>query len=79
MFKTFALAAATVGILGAGVATAHAETLTVDGSYSSLDGCAADGNNGQFQSGGVLLRGEDGWRWSCDQGADGLWYMTIFR
>ncbi|MFF0635444.1 hypothetical protein ACFYTS_23420 [Nocardia sp. NPDC004151] len=79
MRKTLALAAMALGIAGLGAATAHAETLTVDGSYPTVDACASDGNNGRFQAGGVQLRGEDGWQWSCDQGWDGQWYMTIFR
>ncbi|MTE12739.1 hypothetical protein [Nocardia aurantiaca] len=79
MRKIFAVTAMALGVAGLGAATAHAETLTVDGNYASVEACAADGNNGQFQAGGVQLRGEDGWQWRCDQGNDGLWYMTIFR
>lgn len=79
MRKTLALTAMALGIAGLGAATAHAETLTVDGSYASPEACDADGSHGSFSAGGVQLRGEDGWQYRCDQGSDGLWTMTIFR
>ncbi|MFF2553299.1 hypothetical protein ACFVUS_20010 [Nocardia sp. NPDC058058] len=79
MKKTLAVTALALAAAGLGAGVAHAEELQVDGSYGSVQACDADGTNGSFQAGGVNLRGEDGWRYRCDQGNDGLWYMTIFR
>lgn len=79
MKKFVAITALALGAIGMSASIAHAEELVVDGNYGSVQACDADGSNGTFSAGGVQLRGEDGWRYRCDQGNDGLWYMTIFR
>ncbi|WP_067548461.1 hypothetical protein [Nocardia crassostreae] len=77
--KALGASAIALGAVALVAAPANAEELKVDGNYATVEACAADGNGGSFEAGGVQLRGEDGWQWRCDQGTDGLWYMTIFR
>ncbi|MEV6774572.1 hypothetical protein AB0N05_38635 [Nocardia sp. NPDC051030] len=79
MKKALATTAIALGAVAVATGAAHAETLTVEGNYATAAACDADGSGGSFTAGGVELRGEDGWKYTCDQGNDGLWYMTIFR
>ncbi|MBL1078067.1 hypothetical protein JK358_27045 [Nocardia sp. 2] len=79
MKKALAATALTAGAVALVAAPAQAEELIVDGSYATYGDCDLDGASGSFQAGGVELRGQDGWLYRCDQGADGRFYMTIFR
>ncbi|OBK23648.1 hypothetical protein A5634_05270 [Mycobacterium asiaticum] len=67
------------GILAAGgalfttaVALANAEGMQVEGSYATMTACQADGPH-------VRSTHHDGAyaQWSCQQGADGHWYLHL--
>ncbi|MGI9126243.1 MAG: hypothetical protein ACR2JM_16065 [Mycobacterium sp.] len=59
-------------ILSLGLGTAAADTIQVEGSYSTLEACQVDGphvqiteNNGAYTT------------WNCQQGDDGLYYLFL--
>jgi hypothetical protein len=58
------------GLMITAVGVAKADPKVVDGSYATVDACKADGAAGA---------GEDGsWtQYSCEQHADGEWYLTL--
>ena len=71
--KTLAAAALAAGaLMTAGLGTAGADVIQVEGSYSTPEACRADGphvqiteNNGAYST------------WDCEQGDDGLWYLFL--
>lgn len=73
MKKTVVAAALALGgliSLGTGVATA--DTIQVEGNYSTMEACQVDGPN-------VQITENDGAysQWSCQQGDDGLYYLFL--
>lgn len=67
-----AAALALGGILTVGLGTATADTVQVEGSYSTPEACRADGPY-------VQITENDGAysKWQCNQGDDGLWYLFL--
>lgn len=72
--KTFAIAAAFAAgaLMTAGLGTASADIIQVEGSYSTPEACQADGPH-------VQITENDGAysKWQCNQGDDGLWYLFL--
>jgi hypothetical protein len=72
--KTFVIAAAfaTGALMTAGLGTAGADIIQVEGSYSTPQACQADGPH-------VQITENDGAysKWQCNQGDDGLWYLFL--
>lgn len=72
--KTFVIAAvlATGALMTAGLGTASADIIQVEGSYSTPQACRADGPH-------VQITENDGAysKWQCNQGDDGLWYLFL--
>ncbi|WP_067571417.1 hypothetical protein [Nocardia acidivorans] len=70
--NTLAVGALALGLVAGGSALASAETVQVEGNYSTLAACQADGPNVQ------VTRDNDKWtNWACQQGDDGLWYLFL--
>lgn len=73
MHKTMVVVALALGgLISAGTGVAHADTIQVEGNYSTLEACQADGphvqiteNNGAYS------------QWNCQQGDDGLYYLFL--
>jgi hypothetical protein len=71
--KTVIIAAAALGgLMSMGLGVANADTIQVEGSYSTLEACNVDGphvqvteNNGAYS------------QWFCQQGDDGLYYVFL--
>ncbi|MEV6771489.1 hypothetical protein AB0N05_22980 [Nocardia sp. NPDC051030] len=75
MIKTV-LAAGTLAlaVVAGGTAIASAEEAQVEGNYSTLAACQADGPNVQVN------RDNNSWTtWDCRQGNDGLFYLFLSR
>ena len=72
--KTFVIAAAcaTGALLTAGLGTAGADIIQVEGSYSTPQACQADGPH-------VQITENDGAysTWQGNQGDDGPWYLVL--
>jgi hypothetical protein len=72
--KTFVIAAvlATGALMTAGLGTAGADIIQVEGSYSTPQACQADGPH-------VQITENDGAysKWQCNQSDDGLWYLFL--
>jgi hypothetical protein len=72
--KTFVIAAAfaTGALMTAGLGTASADIIQVEGSYSTPQACRADGPH-------VQITENDGAysKWQCNQSDDGLWYLFL--
>jgi hypothetical protein len=60
------------GLMSMGLGVANADTIQVDGSYSTLEACQVDGPN-------VQITENDGAysQWNCQQGDDGLYYLFL--
>jgi hypothetical protein len=72
MRKAIAAAAALGGLMSLGFGVAHADTVQVDGAYSTMEACQVDGPN-------VQITENDGayGHWYCEQGADGLYHLML--
>lgn len=72
--KTFMIATAFAmgALMTAGLGTASADIIQVEGSYSTPAACQADGPH-------VQITENDGAysKWQCNQGDDGLWYLFL--
>lgn len=69
------VAAATLamgGLMAVGVGVAAADSVQVEGNYSTLAACQADGPH-------VQITENDGAysHWNCQQGDDGLYYLFL--
>ncbi len=69
------VAAATLamgGLMAVGVGVAAADSVQVEGNYSTLAACQADGPH-------VQITENDGAysQWNCQQGDDGLYYLFL--
>ncbi|HQE14912.1 MAG TPA: hypothetical protein PLD01_07535 [Mycobacterium sp.] len=60
------------GLLALGTGVASADVIQVEGSYSTLAACQADGPH-------VQIAENDGayTQWACEQGDDGLYYLFL--
>lgn len=72
MKKIIAGAAALGGLMTVGLGVANADTIQVEGNYSTMEACQVDGphvqiteNNGAYS------------QWNCEQGDDGLYYLFL--
>ena len=69
-FAAVALAALGFSVLGSGVASA--DSIQVEGNYSTLAACQADGPHVQ------ITENNDSYaHWNCLQGDDGLYYLFL--
>ena len=67
-----AAALAAGGLLWAGLGTAHADTIQVEGNYATMEACQADGPNVQItENNGAYSM------WNCQPGDDGLYYLFL--
>ena len=74
VMKTFVAAytIATGGFLSLGVGVAAADPVQVEGNYSTLAACQADGPHVQ------ITQDNDAYaHWNCQQGDDGLFYLFL--
>lgn len=73
MKKIMAAAALTAGgLLSAGAGIAAADTIQVEGNYSTMEACQADGPHVQItENNGAYTQ------WSCQEGDDGLYYLFL--
>jgi hypothetical protein len=61
-----------LGIAAAGAGIASADEVQVEGNYSTMAACQADGPNVEVK------RDNDKWtHWDCRQGNDGLFYLYL--
>lgn len=72
MRKVIAAGAVMGGLMTLGLGVANADSIQVEGNYSTLEACQADGphvqiteNNGAYS------------QWSCELGDDGLYYLFL--
>ncbi|MGF6882784.1 hypothetical protein ABIA39_001726 [Nocardia sp. GAS34] len=61
-----------IGLAAAGTGIASADEVQVEGNYSTLAACQADGPHVE------VTRNNDKWtKWDCRQGDDGLFYLYL--
>jgi hypothetical protein len=60
------------GLMTTGVAVANADTVEVEGNYSSLAGCQTDAPNVEITHNDHLYT-----HWDCQQGPDGFWHVWL--
>jgi hypothetical protein len=65
---------ATAGLMTTAVGAANADSVQVAGNYATLAACQADGPHVE-----VNTPGQAWTHFSCDQHADGLWYLSLFN
>jgi hypothetical protein len=72
--KKYVVAAvlASTALMSAGAGVASADEVEVDGTYSSLAGCQADGPHVEITHNDHLYTHFD-----CRQGSDGLWHVFL--
>lgn len=59
------------GLMTAGMATGHADEIQVEGNYATRAACMADGPVVEVDNPGTWTH------FSCEQHADGLWYLYL--
>lgn len=60
------------GLLSFGAGLASADTIQVEGNYSTLAACQADGPHVQITENDYAYA-----HWNCQQGDDGLYYLFL--
>lgn len=72
MIKVAAVAAVALGFAALGSGVASADSIQVEGNYSTLAACQADGPHVQ-----ITENDSDYRHWNCVQGDDGLYYLFL--